>query len=129
VRKDAVRIIGVEPAGAAAMRASLDAGAPVTLARAASIADGLMPVRPGDLTFEHVRSFVDDVVTIEDRAIAEAVHWTFAAGKIVAEPSGAASIAAVLTGAAEAAAPIEGPIVAIVSGGNIDAARFCELRP
>ena len=57
--KPSVRVIGVEPTGAAAMKASLDAGHPVTLARTESVADGLMPVRPGDLTFAHVKAFVD----------------------------------------------------------------------
>jgi threonine dehydratase len=125
--KDAIRVIGVEPSGAAAMRASLDAGHPIALPQTASIADGLMPVRPGDLTYEHVTALVDAVVTVEDADIAAAVVWPFTWGKIVAEPSGAASIAAVLTGVAEAAGRIEGPIVAIVSGGNIDPVRFTEL--
>ena len=57
-----IKVIGVEPAGAAAMRASLDAGHAVTLARTASVADGLLPLRPGDLTFELVQRYVDDVV-------------------------------------------------------------------
>jgi threonine dehydratase len=123
-----VRIIGVEPSGAAAMKASLDAGHPVTLPRTATVADGLMPVRPGDLTFSLVRQFVDAVVTVEDDAIIEAVLWTFTRAKIVAEPSGAASIAAVLTGAADSTGDINGPVVAIVSGGNIDPAGFAELQ-
>ncbi len=122
-----VRLIGVEPSGAAAMKASLDAGSPVTLPRTASVADGLMAVRPGDLTFTYVRRFVDIVVTVDDDAIIEAVLWTFANAKIVAEPSGAASIAAVLTGAADSLGRIEGPIVAIVSGGNMDLDRFTKL--
>jgi threonine dehydratase len=122
-----VRIIGVEPSGAAAMKASIDEGRPVTLAKTASVADGLMPVRPGDLTFAHVREFVDAVVTVEDDQIVDAVVWAFNLAKIVAEPSGAASIAAVLTGAADTPSPIEGPIVAIVSGGNIDAATLANL--
>lgn len=125
-----VRIIGVEPSGAAAMKASIDEGRPVTLAKTASVADGLMPVRPGDLTFAHVREFVDAVVTVEDDQIVDAVVWAFNRAKIVAEPSGAASIAAVLTGAADTPSPIEGPIVAIVSGGNMDAATLANLmRP
>ena len=122
-----VTVIGVEPAGAAAMKASLDAGHPVTLPRTASVADGLMPVRPGDLTFEHVRAFVDRVVTVEDDQIVNAVLWTFANAKIVAEPSGAASIAAVLSHEAN----VDGPIAAIVSGGNVGLdtiARFDDAR-
>jgi threonine dehydratase len=113
--KPATRIIGVEPEGSAAMKASLAAGHPVTLPQTASIADGLLTLRPGDLTFEYVRRFVERVVTVSDRQIAEAVVWAFARAKIVAEPSGATSIAAVLSGAV----PAGGPIVAVVSGGNL----------
>jgi threonine dehydratase len=113
----AVRIVGVEPEGSAAMKASLEAGYPVTLPRTASIADGLLTLRPGDLTFEYVRRFAEGVVTVTDQQIAEAVVWTFARAKIVAEPSGAASVAAVLSGAIVA----DGPIVAVVSGGNLGA--------
>jgi threonine dehydratase len=119
-----VTIIGVEPAGAAAMKASVDAGHAVTLDHTESIADGLMPVRPGDLTFAHVQAFVDRVVTVEDAQIADAVLWTFEKAKIVAEPSGAATIAAALAGAADVA----GPVVAIVSGGNMSLERLDELR-
>jgi threonine dehydratase len=126
VRPD-VAVIGVEPTGAAAMKASLDAGAPVTLPRTHSIADGLMPVRPGDLTFAHVRRYVDAVVTIEDEEIADAVLWTFTHAKIVAEPSGAATIAAVLCGAIDRVVHVEGPIVAIVSGGNMAVTRLAEF--
>jgi threonine dehydratase len=119
-----VRVIGVEPSGAAAMKASVEAGHPVTLAKTASVADGLMPVRPGDLTFAHVRRFVDAVMTVEDDAIVEAVLWTFANAKIVAEPSGAATVAAVLSGGLDRVARVDGPVVAIVSGGNVDAATL-----
>ena len=115
-RPDVV-VIGVEPVGAAKMKSSLGAGAPVTLPRTASVADGLMPVRPGDLTFELVRRYVHEVVTVDDDQIIAAVRWAFTRAKIVAEPSGAASIAAVLSGAVAST----GPIVAIVSGGNVGA--------
>jgi threonine dehydratase len=119
-----VAVIGVEPAGAAKMKASIEAGHPVTLARTSTIADGLMPVRPGDLTFAHARRFIDRIVTVDDPAIAEAVLWIFANAKIVAEPSGAATTAAVLSGILDAAFPVSGPIVAIVSGGNMAAERL-----
>ena len=121
-----VRVIGVEPIGAAGMRASLDAGEPVTLAKAASVADGLMPVRPGDLTFEYVSRFADDVVTVDDEQIVEAVLWAFNRAKVVAEPSGAASLAAVLTGIVDRKQRIAGPIVAIISGGNMGAERLVD---
>lgn len=119
-----VQIIGVEPSGAAAMQASVAAGEPVTLPKTESIADGLMPVRPGDLTFAHVREYVDRIVTVDDAQIVEAVLWAFEKAKVVAEPSGAASIAAALAGATD----VRGPVVAIVSGGNMSMERLEELR-
>jgi threonine dehydratase len=122
--RPSVRVVGVEPSGAAAMKASLEAGGPVTLDRTESIADGLMPVRPGDLTFAHVRRFVDEVVTVEDAQIAEAVIWLCDHAAVVAEPSGAATVAAALAGAGG----VDGPVVAIVSGGNVGAETLDELR-
>lgn len=119
-----IRTIGVEPSGAAAMKAALEAGRPVTLPRTSSVADGLMPVRAGDLTFAHVRQFVDVVVTVDDEQIVDAVLWTFSWAKIVVEPSGAASVAAVLNGAVD----VEGPIVAVLSGGNIGVEQLSELH-
>lgn len=118
-----VRLFGVEPVGAAAMKASLEAGHPVTLSKTESVADGLMPVRPGDLTFAHAKQFVDGIVTVSDEEIIEAVLWLFAKAKVVAEPSGAATVAAALTGKV----PDSGRTVAIVSGGNISLQRLEEL--
>ena len=122
-----VLVIGVEPRGAAAMKDSVNAGHPVTLAKTETIADGLMPVRPGDLTFAHVQKFVDRVITVDDPDIAKAVLWIFANAKVVAEPSGAATTAAVLSGALDAAIKVSGPIVAVVSGGNMAPTRIAEL--
>ena len=119
-----VQVIGVEPEGAAAMKASVDAGHVVTLDKAETIADGLMPVRPGDLTFAHVRQFVDRIVTVTDLQIIDAVLWLFSNAKIVAEPSGAATVAAALT----AKPRLRGPVVAVVSGGNIGMDKLEELR-
>jgi len=113
-------VVGVEPAGAAKMTASLAAGRPVTLERAESVADGLIPVRPGDLTFEHVRALVDRVVTVDDAAIARAALWLFHDAKLVVEPSGAASVAAVLwPGAGSPLADRSRRVVAVLSGGNV----------
>lgn len=120
--KPDVTIVGVEPAGAAKMSTSLAAGEPVTLERTASIADGLLTLRPGDLTFAHVKAFVDRVTTVTDDQIASAVKWLFRTARIVAEPSGAATTAAVL-----AHEPLSATTVAIVSGGNVapeDFARY-----
>jgi threonine dehydratase len=116
-----VRVIGVEPAGAAKMSTSLAAGEPVTLEKTASIADGLLTLRPGDLTFAHVKTFVDEVLTVSDEQIAAAVKWLYATAKIVAEPSGAATTAAVLAGG-------DPPkhAVAVVSGGNVAPQDFAK---
>ena len=129
--KPAIRVVGVEPSGAAAMKASVDAGEPVTLAKTQSVADGLMPVRPGDLTFAHVQAFVDAVITVEDPDIVKAVLWMFREAKVVAEPSGAAAVAAVLTGAVDSVISLDrdAPIVAIVSGGNIAIEKLHALCP
>lgn len=124
-RRPEVRVIGVEPAGAAKMTASLAKGEPVTLDSTATIADGLMPVRPGDLTFAHVREWVDRVVMVDDRQIAEATLWLHDRGRLVVEPSGAATVAAVRSGALD---QIDGTIVAILSGGNVTLERLMELR-
>jgi threonine dehydratase len=122
-----VVVIGVEPAGAAKMTASLDAGHPVTLPKTSTVADGLMPVRPGDLTFAHVRAFVDRVVIVDDPDIIRAVLWIFSNARIVAEPSGAAATAAVLSGVAGPWLPASGAVVAVVSGGNMSPERLAEL--
>ncbi len=115
-----VEVVAVEPSGAAKMTASLAAGHPITLDRTETIADGLMPVRPGDLTFEHVQRFVDRMVTVDDVRIAEAALWLFFEAKQVVEPSGAASVAAVLW--PEEGSPLADrgkKVVAILSGGNV----------
>jgi threonine dehydratase len=125
--KPEVIVIGVEPAGAAKMKASVDAGHPITLPKTETIADGLMPVRPGDLTFAHVRRFVDRVVTVDDAEIVKAVLWIFGNARIVAEPSGAATTAALLSGALDAAQRVSGPIVAVVSGGNIAPEKLADF--
>ena len=121
-------VVGVEPAGAPKMSSSLAAGKPVTLDRANSIADGLIPVRPGDLTFEHVRAFVDRVVTVDDEQIARAALWLFSEAKQVVEPSGAATVAAVLWPHEDSPlADKSRKTVAILSGGNVAPATLAAL--
>jgi threonine dehydratase len=121
-----VRVVGVEPEGAAKMSRSLEAGRPVTLERAGSIADGLITVRPGDLTFEHVRAFVDEVVTIADADMVRAIAWLYRHARLVVEPSGSVTTAAVMRGLGGFDAS-KGPVVAIVSGGNVEPERYAEF--
>jgi threonine dehydratase len=111
-----VRIIGVQARGSASYPPSLAAGTPMTLEHGATIADGIAVMRPGDLTFAHVSKLVDDVVTVTDEDLSAALLVLLERHKMVVEPAGGASVAALLTGAVE----LRGPIVAILSGGNID---------
>ena len=123
-----VRVVGVEPVGSAAMRRSLEAGERVTLDEIDSIADGLLPVRVGELTFAHTRDLADGVVLVEDDAIRSAAARLLVRGKLLVEYSGAATLAAVLSGAwREAAGPDARRVAAVVSGGNIDPSRIPEL--
>ena len=121
--RPAVRILGVEPTGGAAMKAALEAGEPVTLARSESIADGLLPVRTGKLTLEHVRELVDDVVLVDDDAIRSAASLLFQQERLVVEFSGAATVAALRTGRVETKGR---GVVAVLSGGNVDPALLVD---
>lgn len=123
--RPSVRVVGVEPAGAARMTASLAAGHPVTIPITPGIADGLLAVRPGDLTFPHVQALVDRIVTVDDPAIVDALRWLFREARVVAEPSGAITVAAALADAA-AGGPGwgDGPVAAVISGGNVDAGAY-----
>jgi threonine dehydratase len=112
-----VRIVGVQAAGAAAYPPSLAAGSPQKLARGVTIADGIAVLRPGDLTFAHVSKLVDEVVTVTDDDLSAALLMLLERHKMVVEPAGAAGVAALMTGAPALA---NGPVVAILSGGNID---------
>ena len=110
------RVVGVEPAGAPKLTRAREAGAPVTLEGTTSIADGLMAVRIGTINFAHHQAYLDDVVTVADGATRDAVRFLLDRAKLVAEPSGAITVAALLSGAVTAA----DDTVCILSGGNTD---------
>jgi threonine dehydratase len=116
------RVIGVEPAGADDTARSFAMGAAVTVARPDTIADGLAIQTPGELTLPINLALVDAVVTVTDDEIVDAMRLLFERTKQVVEPSGAASLAAVLAGR------IAGDHLGVVlSGGNIDIDRFAAL--
>jgi threonine dehydratase len=118
------RLIGVEPEGAASMRAALDAGETVALPGIDTIADGLAPIRAGELTFRHIRDLMDDVVTVDDDAILAATSFLLREQKLVVEFSGAATVAAIRSGVV----PVAGRKVgAMVSGGNLDPSLLTQL--
>lgn len=110
------KIIGIEAEGAAAMRASMDAGSVVTLDKISTIADGIAVKAPSALTLAHVDAFVDDVVTVSDDQIAEALILLLERVKAVVEPAGAVGLAALLAGKIGG----NGPALTILSGGNVD---------
>lgn len=117
------RVVGVEPAGAPKLTRALEAGAPVTLDAATSLADGLLAVRVGTIPFAHHRAYLDEVVTVDDRSLVEGVRFLLERMKLVAEPSGAATVAALLTGTVRP----QGKTVALLSGGNIEWAGLAAL--
>jgi threonine dehydratase len=118
-----VRVIGVQAEGAAAMPLSLRAGHPVRLPAFATVADGIAVGRPGDLTFAHVKALVDDVVTVSDEDISRALLMLLERGKMVVEPAGGVGVAALWSGLV----PVETPVVAVLSGGNIDPLLMVKL--
>jgi len=114
--KPGLRVVAVQAAGAAAFPPSLDAGKPVTLETMSTIADGIACNTPGDHTLAHVRALVDEVVTVTDDQIAEALVFTAERMKLVLEPAGAAGVAALMQNLGD----LKPPVVVVLSGGNID---------
>ena len=119
----AVRVVGVEAAGAAAMRASLDAGHLVSLDAISTMADGIASKSPSELTLNHVRAYVDDVVTVTEEELSRAVLLLLERAKAVVEPAGAAGLAAVMAGKVGG----RGPALAVLSGGNVDPLLLIKL--
>jgi len=117
LKRPSVRVVGVEPAGADAMSQSLEQGAPAHLAKVDTIADGLAPPFAGEHTFRHVRHFVDEVVRVSDAEITDALRVLIGRCKLAAEPSGAAGLAALLSG--KVAPRAAATVVCVISGGNI----------
>lgn len=114
--KPSSRIVGVQAAGAAAFPPSLEVGEPVSLDHMTTIADGIAANAPGELTLAHVAQLVDEVVTVSDEAIGEALVFALERMKLVLEPAGAAGIAALQQGLGS----VRPPVVVLLSGGNVD---------
>jgi threonine dehydratase len=111
-----VRVVGVQAEGAAAYPASLAQGCPVPLAAMKTMADGIAVGLPGDITFAAVRDHVDEVRTVSEELLSRALLAIVERAKQVVEPAGAAAVAALL----ERPHDFETPVVAVLSGGNID---------
>ena len=110
------RVIGVEPTGAPKLTRARAAARPVLLEHSSSLADGLLAVQIGTLNFAHHQAYLDDVVTVDDDALPDAMRWLLDRMKLVTEPSGAITFAALRTGAVRAS----GDTVCVLSGGNIE---------
>ena len=111
-----VRVVAVQAAGAAAFPGSLSAGRPTALDSMSTMADGIAIGCPGEVTFRHVDALVDDVVTVDEEALSRALLLVLERAKLVVEPAGAAAVAGLMTSPER----FEPPVVAVLSGGNID---------
>jgi len=121
-----VRIVGVESADGPAMKTSVEAGELVTLEHCDTIIDGLRVKRAGEITFDLVQRFVDEIVAVPDATIFENVLWTMAHAKLVVEGAAAAPVAALREGLVDA--PPGTKVVCVLSGGNIDLSQLSGLR-
>lgn len=110
-----IRVIGVEPAGAACMKASVEAGHVVKLPAASTIADGTAVLEPGDLVYPHVRDNVDEIITVEDEELIVSFLDMVENHKMVVENSGLLTVAAL-----KHLPPENKRVVSILSGGNMD---------
>jgi threonine dehydratase len=116
--KPGVRIVGVESSGAPGMRDSVAAGHVVTLPKVDSVIDGLRVGRVGETTFQVVRRYVDEIVTLPDDEIFEAMLWLWSRAKLVVEGAAAAPVAALLKGLVRL--PEGGKVACVLSGGNVN---------
>ena len=116
--KPDIRIVGVESSGAPAMKRSVKAGRCIVLEEMGCIIDGLRVMRVGDNTCSVVSRYVDEIVTLPDARIFDAVLWMMARTKLVAEGAAAAPVGALLEGLIDA--PLNSRTVCVISGGNLD---------
>jgi len=118
-----VRVVGVEPAGARKLSAARAAGGPVTLESSSGLPDGLLGVRIGTSNYAHLERYCDDVVQVDDASIRCAMRFLIDRMKLVAEPSGAITLAALMEGIVTPT----GPTAVVLSGGNVEWAGLMPL--
>lgn len=119
-----IRIVGVESAGAASMKAAMEAGNPVSLERVDSFVDGTAVGRAGDLTYQVVRNLVDDIVVVPEGAVCTEMLDLYHSEGVIAEPAGALASAAARNFLPQIP---NGSVVCLVSGGNNDLSRYAEV--
>ena len=120
-----VRLVGVEPVSAPKLYKAREKGAPVRLTSTGGLADGLQASEIGGRTFQHHQAYIDDVVLVDDEPLPNAMKHLIDRLKIVVEPSGAITAAALMTGAISP----RGITVAVLSGGNIEWSGLRQLLP
>ncbi|MET3961087.1 threonine dehydratase [Marmoricola sp. OAE513] len=123
LRRPDVRVVGVQAEGAAAYPASLAAGNPIALTTMTTMADGIAVARPGAVPFAAIDQYVDQVVTVSEESISRALVLLLERAKLVVEPAGAVAVAALL----DQPAAFDGPVVAVLSGGNVDPLLLAKL--
>jgi threonine dehydratase len=123
-RRPEARVVGVQPEGADAMARSLEAGRVVSIPEARTMCDALVATRPGELPFQHAQRYVESVLRVSEVEVARAVQFLVTEAKLVAEPGGAVTTAALLSGRLRAPA---GPTVVLVSGGNLAPERLAPV--
>ncbi|MFG2650194.1 threonine ammonia-lyase [Streptomyces sp. NPDC048436] len=111
-----VKVIGVQAAGSAAYPPSLAAGHPVSIENPVTMADGIKVGRPGDVPFKIIDDLLDDIVTVSEDELSSALLLCLERAKMVVEPAGASPVAALLSRPQD----FRGPVVALLSGGNVD---------
>lgn len=116
LRAPRARVIGVEPAGAPKLSKAREAGHPVRIPASGGLADGLLAVEVGSITFAHHERYLDDVVQVDDASLRCAMRLLLDRMKLIAEPSGAITVAALMEGIVQP----RGRTVAVLSGGNIE---------
>jgi threonine dehydratase len=117
-------VVGVQAEACAPYIDSLAAHKPIGARSANTICDGIAVKRPGDFTLPLVERYVDEVVTVSDDEVAEAMVMLLERAKLVVEGAGAVAVAALMQG--RVAAPAEGEVCAVLSGGNVDASLLSE---
>ncbi|MES2178814.1 MAG: threonine/serine dehydratase [Gemmatimonadota bacterium] len=116
LRAPNAKVIGIEPANAPKLSKAREAGKPVRIPPTDGLADGLLAVEIGGITFAHHQAYIDDVVQVDDAALRDGVRFLLDRMKLVAEPSGAITVAALMQGLVRPT----GKTVAVLSGGNIE---------
>jgi threonine dehydratase len=125
--RPAIEIVGVQVASCAPVRESLAAGKPVPVRSALTIADGIAVKRPGELTLSLIDQWVDEMVSVEEDEVAEAMVFLIERAKLVVEGAGAVGAAALLSGRLSGSPAPPGTTIVILSGGNVDAGLLAEV--